>query len=116
MPDLWASRFRAHHSRLRRQDSSLHATRRLNELSPITRIDTARVSIAPVILGRGKRLFDYFDETVNLEHVGLLQSPFRHTYQLPHRVLRMGGSRDARCLTSPPLVGRERVQRRSSAG
>ena len=74
--DLWASRFRAHHSRLLRQDSSLHATRRLNELFPITRIDTARVSIAPVILGGGKRLFDYFDETVTLEHVGLLQSPF----------------------------------------
>ncbi len=27
-------------------------------------------------LGGGKRLFDYFDETVNLEHVGQLQSPF----------------------------------------
>jgi len=34
------------------------------------------ISIAPIILGGGKRLFDGFDETVHLEHVGLLQSPF----------------------------------------
>jgi glycine/D-amino acid oxidase-like deaminating enzyme len=30
----------------------------------------------PVILGGGKRLFEGFDETFDLEHVGLLQSPF----------------------------------------
>jgi dihydrofolate reductase len=34
------------------------------------------VSIAPVVLGAGKRLFEGFDETVGLEHIGLLQSPF----------------------------------------
>jgi hypothetical protein len=27
-------------------------------------------------MGGGKRLFDDFEETVSLEHVGLLQSPF----------------------------------------
>jgi hypothetical protein len=34
------------------------------------------ISLAPVILGGEKRLFDGFDESVNLEHVGLLKSPF----------------------------------------
>jgi dihydrofolate reductase len=38
-------------------------------------VEELSISIAPVILGGGKRLFDGFDETVNLEHVGLLQSP-----------------------------------------
>jgi dihydrofolate reductase len=38
-------------------------------------VEELSFSIAPVILGGGKRLFDGFDETVNLEHVGLLQSP-----------------------------------------
>jgi hypothetical protein len=35
-----------------------------------------RISIAPVVLGDGKRLFDDLDETVSLEHLRLLQSPF----------------------------------------
>lgn len=39
-------------------------------------VEEPSISIAPVILGGGKRLFDGFDETVNLEQVGLLQSPF----------------------------------------
>ena len=39
-------------------------------------IEELSVSIAPIVLGGGKRLFDGFDETVNLEHVRLLQSPF----------------------------------------
>jgi dihydrofolate reductase len=34
------------------------------------------ISIAPVVLGGGKRLFDGFDQTVSLEHLRLLQSPF----------------------------------------
>jgi dihydrofolate reductase len=34
------------------------------------------ISIAPVVLGDGKRLFDDFDETMNLEHLTVLQSPF----------------------------------------
>jgi len=38
-------------------------------------VEELSISIAPVILGGGKRLFDGFVETVNLEHVGLLQSP-----------------------------------------
>jgi dihydrofolate reductase len=39
-------------------------------------VDELSLSIAPVILGGGKRLFDDFDRTMNLEHLGLLQSPF----------------------------------------
>ena len=40
------------------------------------RVEELSISIAPVILGSGKRLFEGFDDTVNLEHAGLLQSPF----------------------------------------
>jgi dihydrofolate reductase len=36
----------------------------------------AGITISPVILGGGKRLFEGFDESLNLEHVQLLQSPF----------------------------------------
>jgi dihydrofolate reductase len=39
-------------------------------------VDELAISIAPVILGDGKRLFEGFDQTLNLEHVGLLQSPY----------------------------------------
>jgi dihydrofolate reductase len=39
-------------------------------------VEELSISIAPVILGGGKRLFEGFDQTVNLEHLGLLQSPF----------------------------------------
>jgi dihydrofolate reductase len=39
-------------------------------------VEELTISIAPVVLGAGKRLFDGFDETVSLEHAGLLQSPF----------------------------------------
>jgi dihydrofolate reductase len=39
-------------------------------------VDELAISIAPVILGGGKRLFDGFEQTMNLEHKALLQSPF----------------------------------------
>jgi dihydrofolate reductase len=39
-------------------------------------LDELSISIAPVVLGGGKRLLDGFDQTVVLEHAGLLQSPF----------------------------------------
>ncbi|MGH2686725.1 MAG: dihydrofolate reductase family protein, partial [Actinomycetota bacterium] len=38
-------------------------------------VDELSISIAPVVLGGGKRLFDDFDETVGLEHLRVLQSP-----------------------------------------
>ena len=38
-------------------------------------VDELAISIAPVILGGGKRLFDGFEQTLNLAHAGLLQSP-----------------------------------------
>jgi len=39
-------------------------------------LEELSISIAPVILGAGKRLFDGFDEDVELEHVAVGQSPF----------------------------------------
>ena len=39
-------------------------------------VEELSISIAPVVLGGGKRLFDGFEETLNLEHESLLQSPF----------------------------------------
>jgi dihydrofolate reductase len=39
-------------------------------------VDELAVSIAPVILGSGKRLFEGFEKTVGLEHIGVLQSPW----------------------------------------
>jgi dihydrofolate reductase len=48
------------------------------------------ISIAPVILGAGKRLFDGSEPTMNLEHAGLLQSPF--ATHLTYRVARREAS------------------------
>jgi len=47
-------------------------------------VDELAISIAPVILGGGKRLFDGFEQTLNLEHAALLQSPLAThiTYRL----------------------------------
>jgi dihydrofolate reductase len=39
-------------------------------------VEELSISIAPVVLGSGKRLFDHFDQTMSLEHLRLLQSPF----------------------------------------
>jgi dihydrofolate reductase len=49
-------------------------------------VEELSISIAPVVLGAGKRLFDGFDETLNLEHVRLLHSPF--ATHITYRVLR----------------------------
>ncbi len=49
-------------------------------------VDELSISIAPVVLGGGKRLFDGFDQTLNLEHAGLLQSPF--ATHITYRVVR----------------------------
>jgi dihydrofolate reductase len=49
-------------------------------------VEELSISIAPVVLGGGKRLFDGFDETLALEHVGLLQSPF--ATHITYRVMR----------------------------
>jgi dihydrofolate reductase len=48
-------------------------------------VEELSISIAPVVLGGGKRLFD-FDETVSLEHLRLLQSPF--ATHITYRVVR----------------------------
>ena len=49
-------------------------------------VEELSISIAPVVLGGGKRLFDGFQETVRLEHERVLQSPF--ATHITYRVLR----------------------------
>jgi dihydrofolate reductase len=39
-------------------------------------VDELSIIVAPVILGGGKRLFDGFSGSVELEHIGVRQSPF----------------------------------------
>jgi dihydrofolate reductase len=39
-------------------------------------VEELSISIAPVVLGGGKRLFEGFDQSLNLERIGLLQSPW----------------------------------------
>ena len=49
-------------------------------------VEELSISIAPVVLGGGKRLFDSFTETLNLEHMRTLQSPF--ATHITYRVVR----------------------------
>jgi dihydrofolate reductase len=49
-------------------------------------VEELSISIAPVVLGGGKRLFEGFDETLNLEHMSLLQSTF--ATHITYRVVR----------------------------
>jgi dihydrofolate reductase len=49
-------------------------------------VDELSISIAPVVLGAGKRLFDSFDQPLHLEHLSLLQSPF--ATHITYRVVR----------------------------
>jgi dihydrofolate reductase len=49
-------------------------------------VEELAISIAPVILGGGKRLFEGFDQTLNLEQIGLLESPF--AMHIAYRVVR----------------------------
>jgi dihydrofolate reductase len=49
-------------------------------------VEELSISIAPVVLGGGKRLFDDFGETLRLEHLRLLQSPF--ATHITYRVVR----------------------------
>jgi dihydrofolate reductase len=39
-------------------------------------VDELSIVVAPVVLGAGKRLFDGFSQSLDLEHVGVRQSPF----------------------------------------
>jgi dihydrofolate reductase len=48
-------------------------------------VDELVVSVAPVVLGSGKRLFEGFDKDVELEPVGVVQSPW--VTHLRYRVL-----------------------------
>lgn len=49
-------------------------------------VDELSISIASVVLGAGKRLFDGFDQDVDLETVSVLQSPF--ATHITYRVVR----------------------------
>jgi dihydrofolate reductase len=49
-------------------------------------VEELSISIAPVVLGGGKRLFEGFDKTVGLEHLRLLRSPF--ATHITYRVVR----------------------------
>jgi dihydrofolate reductase len=49
-------------------------------------VEELSISIAPVVLGGGKRLFDGFAETVSLEHLRVLQSQF--ATHITYRVVR----------------------------
>lgn len=51
-------------------------------------VNELALTIAPVVLGGGKRLFDGFEESLNLEHLGARQSPF--ATHLSYRVVRDG--------------------------
>ena len=39
-------------------------------------VDELTIIVAPVVLGGGKRLFDGFTTPLELEHLGLRQSPY----------------------------------------
>ena len=39
-------------------------------------VDELTIIVAPVVLGSGKRLFDGFERSLELEHLGVRQSPF----------------------------------------
>ena len=53
-------------------------------------VDELSISIAPVLLGAGKRLFEGFDIPMNLEPMRVLQSPFA-----THVTYRVGPRPDA---------------------
>ena len=39
-------------------------------------VDELTIIVAPVVLGGGKRLFDGFSRSIELDHLGVRQSPF----------------------------------------
>ena len=49
-------------------------------------VEELTITIAPVVLGGGKRLFDDFEAALTLEHKSLLQSPF--ATHITYRVVR----------------------------
>jgi dihydrofolate reductase len=49
-------------------------------------LEELSISIAPVVLGGGKRLFDDFEEMVGLEHLRVAQSPF--ATHITYRIVR----------------------------
>ena len=49
-------------------------------------VEELSISIAPIVLGKGKRLFEGFEEPLTLEHLHLRQSPY--ATHITYRVIR----------------------------
>ena len=49
-------------------------------------VDELTIIVAPVVLGGGKRLFEGFSKSIDLEHIGVRQS--RYATFVDYRVLR----------------------------
>jgi dihydrofolate reductase len=49
-------------------------------------VDELSIIVAPVVLGGGKRLFEGFSKSIDLEHIGLRQS--KYATFVDYRVLR----------------------------
>jgi riboflavin biosynthesis pyrimidine reductase len=55
----------------------VHARREARRTTPAGAdlVDELTIIVAPVVLGGGKRLSDGFDRSLELEHLGVRQSP-----------------------------------------
>ena len=50
-------------------------------------VDELRIIVAPVVLGDGKRLFDGFDASLDLEHIGVAAVAAGDLHRVPRQAL-----------------------------